>query len=98
MHNGRFTCLPAALYRISTTSGDSNANTVYSLSAVPLVNLNKHVGQKVELTGRMQPTVREFGAVGTTGTIGAQTQGEFTAPAHSRFEVSGVKMLSATCE
>ena len=74
------------------------ANTVYSLSAVPLVNLNEHVGQKVELTGRMQPTVREFGAVGTTGTIGAQTQGEFAAPAHSRFEVSGVKMLSATCE
>jgi hypothetical protein len=74
------------------------ANTVYSLSALALVNLNEHVGQKVELTGRMEPTVRERGAVGTTGTIGAQAQGEFAAPAHSRFEVSAVKMLSPTCE
>jgi hypothetical protein len=27
MHDGRFVCLPAAGYRISTTSGDSNHQT-----------------------------------------------------------------------
>jgi hypothetical protein len=75
------------------------ANTVYSLSASALVNLNEHVGQKVELTGTMQPPAWELGAVGTTGTLGgAQAQGEVASPANSRFAVSAVKMLSIRCE
>jgi len=74
------------------------ANTVYSLSASSPVDFDQHVGQQVELTGRMQPAVREAGAVGTTGTLGAQAQGEFAAPAPRRFEVSAVKLLSTKCE
>jgi hypothetical protein len=73
------------------------ANRTYALSSVATVRLAEHVGQRVQLTGRLQPPTAELGTTGTTGTTGAQAQGEITG-GHQTFEVSGVKMLSMTCK
>jgi hypothetical protein len=75
------------------------ANTVYTMSSTTTVPLAEHVGQKVELTGRLQPPAAEPRATGTAGTTGAQAQGETGAGgAHRTFEASQLKMLSMKCE
>jgi len=76
-------------------------NGTFSLSPRTSVDLAAHVGQQVELTGRLQPTGTEPAAVGTAGTEGIQKPGaktEMPGGAHKTFEVSSVKMLLTKCQ
>jgi len=76
-------------------------NGTYSLSPRASVNLTEHVGQQVELTGRLQPAPAEPGAIGTAGTTGIQkpdARADIPGGAHKTFEVSSVKTLLMKCQ
>ena len=79
------------------TAGSSSARaaavakTRYSLSADPSMDLSKHVGHHVQLTGRLQPPPGKDQA--STG-AGAKP---LPGAAHRMFQVTGLKMIAAKC-
>ena len=88
---------PKAAAATTTSSTPPVASvTTYSLSAAESVGLAKHADHKVQLTGKLQ-------APSTAAAKPASSRGTATEPkpqpggGHRTFEVSALKMVSASC-
>jgi hypothetical protein len=81
----------------STPSGTppSTSITTYSLSNVGKVDLEKHAGHQVQLTGRMQAPSK---AAQDSAARGApSTAKPLSGGGHRTFHVTGLKMIAAKC-
>lgn len=72
------------------------SSTTYSLDNVGKVDLDKHAGHQVQLTGRMQApskAARESAAAGAPAATKAVAGG-----GHRTFHVTALKMIAAKCQ
>lgn len=67
----------------------------YALSAPDTVGLGKHVGHQVQLTGKLKPPATTHPPADEPATSTAP--GAKPGHMHRTFEVSALKMISATC-
>lgn len=72
--------------------------TTYSLALAPGLELEKHADHEVQLTGRLQaPSTARSDRAGAPGAPGSSPQKPTPGGGHRTFQVSAVKMVSASC-
>jgi hypothetical protein len=89
------TAATASAVKPETTVGTSGISTSYDLTPRAGVDLTSHVGHKVELTGTAMPASSST-SLGGAASAAAGAAGA-DKPAAARFNVTAVKMVSASC-
>jgi hypothetical protein len=93
--------LPGASGATGTTGtppapAGSSATATVQLSSTADIDLKKHVGHKVEISGSIAPAKPESGAAGTAGTPPEAGKDKGMAHAH-KLNVRSVKHVSESC-